>query len=103
MGIIEDILDSIAEVMKTGYQPKFIVISPRGVSQLLQDERFMDISRYGNKTSFRQGEIGRIFGISIVVVTDWNKLSPNDFEENDNPSSRLKIKPKEVIVISDHI
>jgi len=103
MGRIDEILEKIEEVLKSGHEPKYIIMSPKAVAELVQDQRFMDVSSYsGTAQSPRRGEIGKIFGIPVIIVTDFDTLSPTKyFEENENPSSRSKIKPKEIIVVSD--
>ena len=104
MSRTEEIIDKIAEILASGHQPKMIIVTPQVVNDLIRDTNFVDVSVYGARNPLRSGEIGKMWGIPIIVTISTNGMSPSQYlEENDNPSSREKLKPKEIIVVGDYV
>jgi N4-gp56 family major capsid protein len=46
---------------------RFLVISPEFHGLLLQDNRFIDVSRYGSSEPILRGEVGRVLGFRVIV------------------------------------
>jgi N4-gp56 family major capsid protein len=49
--------------------PYYLVIHPDQERSLLDDEKFYDASRYGDREPILNGEIGRAYGVRILVST----------------------------------
>lgn len=49
---------------------RWIAVSPEFYALLLQDQRFIDASRYGSNTPITNGEVGRILGFTVKVGTN---------------------------------
>jgi N4-gp56 family major capsid protein len=52
---------------KMPVEGRFLVISPEFHGLLLQDNRFIDVSRYGSSEPILRGEVGRVLGFRVIV------------------------------------
>lgn len=46
---------------------RFLIISPDFHALILQDNRFLDASAYGDSNAIRNGEVGRVLGFNVMV------------------------------------
>ncbi|MGW3724829.1 P22 phage major capsid protein family protein [Streptomyces sp. NPDC000851] len=46
---------------------RFVIVSPEFYALLLQDNRFIDASSYGDSNAIRNGEVGRVLGFQVLV------------------------------------
>jgi len=101
MSVINEILQKLEETLRRGYTPKILIVSPKVLAELLQEPTFSDVSTYGPYEPLMTGEVGKIFGCKIIVSNNIPQITDDLMEENDNPSSRIRLKMKEIVVISD--
>lgn len=64
-----NIIDARTKVAGKKYQPNALVIDEDGRGEILQDDDFIDASKYGEQVNLMNGEIGRIAGMPVLVST----------------------------------
>jgi len=68
---VEDVLQEIAKLKSNDKEPEFLVIHPNSLYDLLRSDRFFSLDQLSHP--IRDGEIGRIFGIPVVIS---NQIKP---------------------------
>jgi len=61
------IAEAIGKLRAKGYAPKWLVIHPEQEVELLKDSQFIEASKYGSNEVLLNGEIGKIFGVRVLV------------------------------------
>jgi len=71
-----DILDARELLINQFLNPKELVmgINPAQESAMLKLTNFIDASKYGNSEPIMNGEIGKVFGVKVVVHSDVGTL-----------------------------
>lgn len=64
-----DIRQGRALVKADNYDPDALVIHPDQEADLLSESKFIDASEYADDEPIKEGEIGRILGLSVFVTT----------------------------------
>lgn len=65
----EDILDALYQCKEVNEEPTIMVVNPRALKDLLKDNRFIDVSRYGSSTPIQKGEMGTIASLKLLTTT----------------------------------
>jgi len=64
--ILEDIAMAVERARAMG--DEVLLIDPETADELFRMNEFIDASEYGSGTRIREGEIGRIFGMPVVIT-----------------------------------
>jgi hypothetical protein len=67
---VEDVVFGKTYLEKKFYKPDTMFVNPDQHADLLVDERFIDYSRSGTTQTLREGVVGRVSGIDLVVVPE---------------------------------
>jgi N4-gp56 family major capsid protein len=66
----EDIVGAVADIKGRKWDPKFIVIHPANVGNILKSTMFIDASKYGSNQHIVTGELGSISGLKVLSTTN---------------------------------
>lgn len=67
---VEDIVLCKTDLIKRFYNPDILIVNPDQYADLQVDERFIDASRSGSTQTLREGVVGRISGLDLVVLPE---------------------------------
>lgn len=68
IGIV-DITNSMQQIEEQDYDPDTYIINPKQINELRQIDTFVEADKVGDRRTFENGFVGRIFGIDAVKST----------------------------------
>lgn len=69
----EDIVDLKTEMIKLQTNPDVLFVAPDNYAQLEKDQEFLAASHFGDGTLFKEGVVGRVSGLDVVMVPEIPK------------------------------
>lgn len=67
---LEDVVAAKVYLQKKFYNPDVLLVNPDQYADLQVDERFIDASRSGTTQTLREGVVGRVSGIDLIVIPE---------------------------------
>jgi N4-gp56 family major capsid protein len=67
---VEDIVLCKTDLIKRFYNPDVLIVNPDQYADLQVDERFIDASRSGSTQTLREGVVGRVSGLDLVILPE---------------------------------
>lgn len=69
----EGIVDLKTKMIKLQTNPDVLFVAPDNYAQLEKDQQFLAASHYGDGTLFKEGVVGRVSGLDVVMVPEIPK------------------------------
>jgi len=67
--VYKDIAAAAGDIRARKWKANFLLVHPNQYADLLNDDRFIDTSRYGAREPIVNGELGKIGGMKVLVST----------------------------------
>jgi N4-gp56 family major capsid protein len=82
---VEDIVLCKTELIKRFYNPDILIVNPDQYADLQVDERFIDASRSGSTQTLREGVVGRVSGLDLVILPEMPSGTAVMMDSSVNP------------------
>jgi hypothetical protein len=82
---VEDLVTAKTHLIKAYHKPDVVFVNPDQYADLQIDERFIDASRSGSTQTLREGVVGRVSGLDLVVLPELTTGTAIMWDSNANP------------------
>ncbi|MDP3065484.1 MAG: hypothetical protein Q8N08_02000 [Methanobacteriaceae archaeon] len=82
---VEDVVLAKVYLEKKFYNPDVLLVNPDQYADLAVDERFINASRSGSTETLREGVVGRVSGIDLIVVPELTATTAIMMDTSVNP------------------
>jgi len=82
---LEDVVFAKTFLQKKFYNPDVLLVNPDQYADLQVDERFIDAGRSGSTQTLREGVVGRVSGIDLVVIPEMTPTVAIMMDTSMNP------------------